>query len=136
MIAAERPSTRFAAIWLTPEMSHDPAEFQLASEPAVTVENGQPGSLRSGGLVRPARFRLLDQWEKIEEGDEMLEEDCETWSRVPFGAGKTVAECWMIGCRWNAASMVPFRRPTPNNHGQTRSPNTGEARASDQHPKT
>lgn len=29
-------------------MSHDPAEFQLASEPAVTVENGQPGSLRSG----------------------------------------------------------------------------------------
>lgn len=26
-------------------MSHDPAEFQLASEPAVTVENGQPGSL-------------------------------------------------------------------------------------------
>ena len=24
----------------------------------------------------------------------------------------------------------------PNDHGQTRSPNTGEARASDQHPKT
>ena len=32
-------------------MSHDPAEFQLASEPAVTVENGQPGSLRSGGWL-------------------------------------------------------------------------------------
>ena len=33
---------------LTPEMSHDPAEYQLASEPAVAPENGQPGSLRSG----------------------------------------------------------------------------------------
>jgi hypothetical protein len=31
-------------------MSHDPANFQLSSEPAETVENGQAGSLRSGDL--------------------------------------------------------------------------------------
>ena len=29
-------------------MSHDPAEFQLASEPAVTVENGPAGVVGSG----------------------------------------------------------------------------------------
>jgi len=32
-------------------MSHDPAEFQLASEPAVTVENGRTGVVGSGDLL-------------------------------------------------------------------------------------
>lgn len=32
-------------------MSHDPAEFQLASEPAVAVENGPAGVVGSGDLL-------------------------------------------------------------------------------------
>lgn len=32
-------------------MSHDPADYQLVSEPAVTVENGQAGGVGSGDLL-------------------------------------------------------------------------------------
>ena len=39
-------------------MSHDPAEYQLASEPAVAPENGQPGSLRSGDWLGVRGFDL------------------------------------------------------------------------------
>jgi len=35
----------------TPEMSHDPADFQLVSEPAVAPENGQAGVVGSGDLL-------------------------------------------------------------------------------------
>ena len=79
----------------------------------MKTEKSQPRSL-SVAVGSAHRFRLLVQWEKIEEGDEMLEEDCETWTRVPLGNGKTAGERWMIGCRWNSASLVPFRRALPN----------------------
>ena len=39
-------------------MSHDPAEFQLASETLAAPENGQPGSLRSGDWLGVRGFDL------------------------------------------------------------------------------
>jgi len=95
--------------------------IQQQNTPPLAGESCQPETSRalelgaSTGSAPSVRFRLLVQWEKIEEGDEMLDEDCQTWTRVPLGNGKTAGERWMIGCRWNSASLVPFRRAVPNN---------------------
>jgi len=55
-------------------------------------------------------YRLLIEGEKIEVGDQVLDDDAETWIRMPFGEGKTVGETWAIGCEWNGRSFKPVRR--------------------------
>ena len=54
--------------------------------------------------VRP-RYRLLRSGERIQRGDECLNDDCETWSDV----GTII-----LLCDYNPAVFVPHRRPTPN----------------------
>ncbi len=55
-------------------MSHDPADFQLVSEPAVTVEKGRTGVVGSGDLfasekVAHAWVRKLDQMDNDQLAD-------------------------------------------------------------------
>ena len=98
-----------------PQITPLPAGEPRQPETSRALELGA-----STGSAPSVRFRLLVQWEKIEAGDEMLGEDCQTWTRVPLGSGKTAGERWMIGCRWNSASLVPFRRALPNKLGEPR----------------
>lgn len=55
-------------------------------------------------------YRLLAEGEKIEVGDQVLDDDADTWLRIPLGSGKTVGETWVIGCKWNGRSFKPIRR--------------------------
>lgn len=51
------------------------------------------------------KYRLLSFGQIVEQGDQFLADDCETWSDV---------QGWEIGCRYNGI-MVPVRRPyTPD----------------------
>lgn len=59
-------------------------------------------------------FRLLEPGDIIAVGDEFLEEDCQTWTRVPIDGGDAVWQRWMIGVRHNPHMMVPFRHPLPD----------------------
>lgn len=60
----------------------------------------------------PAKmYRLIEPGEIIQEGDEALESDCLTWTRLPIDGGKAVWQCWMIGIPHNPNMMVPHRRP-------------------------
>ena len=51
------------------------------------------------------RYRLLLKGERIQRGDQCLNDDCETWSDV-----STI----VLRCDYNPAVFVPHRRPTPN----------------------
>jgi len=51
-----------------------------------------------------AKYRLLRRDDKIERGDQILLDDCETW-------GELVG--WEVGVRYNPAFFVPVRRPVP-----------------------
>ena len=78
-------------------MSHDPAEYQLASEPAVAPENGQPGSLRSGDL-----FGVW--WHNLGSGMAPLAtEDQETHAR------RVCAEAWSAATAKNAGRIEQLR---------------------------
>lgn len=60
------------------------------------------------------KYRLLVEGEVIEVGDELLDDNCITWTRVPIDDGDASWQRWMIGVRWNPLINVPFRRLTPN----------------------
>lgn len=49
-----------------------------------------------------ADYRLLDRGEIIQQGDEPLMDDCQTW-------GSLVG--WEVGMAYSPAVMVPTRRP-------------------------
>lgn len=54
------------------------------------------------------RYRLLLPGERIQRGDQCLNDDCETWSDVsPI----------VLRCDYNPAVFVPHRRPMPNDQG-------------------
>jgi hypothetical protein len=55
-------------------------------------------------------YRLLNDGENIEPGDEVLLDDAETWEILPTGNGDTVGETWMIGVAWNRSVFQPVRR--------------------------
>ena len=51
------------------------------------------------------RFRLLTPGERIQRGDECLNDDCETWSKVSV---------IVLRCDYNPMVFVPHRRQVPN----------------------
>ena len=51
------------------------------------------------------RFRLLTTGERIQRGDECLNDDCETWSKV---------SSIVLRCDYNPMVFVPHRRQVPN----------------------
>lgn len=55
------------------------------------------------------RFRLLTPGERIQRGDECLNDDCETWSKV---------SSIVLRCDYNPMVFVPHRRQVPNALGQ------------------
>ena len=55
-------------------------------------------------------YRLLEEGEVVQVGDEFLNDDCETWSKYPLGEGKSLAETWMLGEKWSSGFSKPFRR--------------------------
>ncbi len=59
----------------------------------------------------PQAYRLLEVGDVIQDGDELLCDDCKTWERLPRGAVRTIGERLFLGCKWNPGFFVPFRRP-------------------------
>ena len=71
-----------------------------STTPAGSVERsvGRPEQTRSD-------WRLLDRGEKIQRGDQGLNDDCETWHEV---------EPFFCNLPYNPCFFVPFRRRLPN----------------------
>ncbi|MEL7396992.1 MAG: hypothetical protein AAFN44_11515 [Pseudomonadota bacterium] len=46
-------------------------------------------------------YRLLEQGEEIQEGDQPLDDDCESWNELVG---------WEIGMRYNVYALKPIRR--------------------------
>lgn len=55
-------------------------------------------------------YRLLVEGDVIESGDQVLDDDAETWHTMPLGNGKSVGETWAIGCEWHGKIFKPMRR--------------------------
>jgi hypothetical protein len=55
------------------------------------------------------KYRLLVKDEIIEVGDEYLNDDCETWSKVQ-AKGAPLYLCWMVGQHFSGSVFMPFRR--------------------------
>lgn len=82
-------------------------------EPSKPAGDAGPNCAPVAGSAKT--YRLIEPGETIQEGDEVLEPDCQTWTRLPIDGGSMVWQCWMIGVKHNPHMMVPHRRPVQNN---------------------
>ena len=71
-------------------------EMKAAAEPPLDCRVGHS-------------FRLLIPGERIQRGDECLNDDCETWSEV---------SAIVLRCDYNPGLFVPIRRAVPNACGE------------------
>ena len=51
------------------------------------------------------QYRMLKLWEKLQDGDESLDDNCETWSKV---------EKHFLECTYNPYLFMPMRRAISN----------------------
>lgn len=72
--------------------------------------------VRAARALRPAAQPMTDQWrllnsgDRIQAGDECLQDDCVTW--LPLAG-------WEVGMTYNAHILVPMRRRVEAHHGIT-----------------
>ena len=62
-------------------------------------------ALRPQAVPMTEQWRLLRSGERIEAGDEGLQDDCETW--LPLAG-------WEVGMTYNPTALVPMRRRVPS----------------------
>lgn len=57
------------------------------------------------------KYQLLTQSDVIEDTDEFLLDDAETWEPLNDGHPPTVGSRWMVGKRYDPRVFQPMRRP-------------------------
>lgn len=78
-------------------------DIPMPVDTAGQPREGLPAKICSG-------FRLLDDSDTIQPGDQWLHEDGETWETYQ-PKDNSVGENWKTGTRYNRGFFLPFRRP-------------------------
>jgi hypothetical protein len=102
------------------EAWHNAAEVLQEHGPKAQDQTREPKTSICSG------FRLLDNGDKIQAGDQWLHEDGETWETYQPN-DNSVGENWQTGTRYNRGFFLPFRRPLcscPNTEMRDRSRKT------------